>query len=79
MYPNYIYTGEVYLSQDDISGIQAIYGKSSWVNQTHACELYVCFKYSGNDLVLERLFIIYIFWVNVVCKTSLTSGSLFIF
>ena len=37
MYPNYIYTGEVYLSQDDISGIQAIYGKSSWVNQTHAC------------------------------------------
>ncbi|XP_043337668.1 interstitial collagenase-like [Cervus canadensis] len=26
MYPNYIYTGEVYLSQDDIKGIQAIYG-----------------------------------------------------
>ncbi|MXQ97842.1 hypothetical protein E5288_WYG006653 [Bos mutus] len=33
MYPNYIYTGEVYLSQDDISGIQAIYaqGKTSCI------------------------------------------------
>nr|1FBL_A Chain A, Fibroblast (interstitial) Collagenase (mmp-1) [Sus scrofa] len=28
MYPNYIYTGDVQLSQDDIDGIQAIYGPS---------------------------------------------------
>ena len=49
MYPNCIYAGEVYLSQDDINGIQAIYGKWSWVNQTKACE-HVCFKYSSNDL-----------------------------
>ena len=27
MYPNYIYTGDVQLSQDDIDGIQAIYGE----------------------------------------------------
>ncbi|XP_006150151.1 interstitial collagenase isoform X2 [Tupaia chinensis] len=28
MYPNYIFTGDVLLSQDDIDGIQAIYGPS---------------------------------------------------
>ncbi|XP_036758670.2 interstitial collagenase [Manis pentadactyla] len=28
MYPNYIFSGDVQLSQDDISGIQAIYGPS---------------------------------------------------
>ena len=62
MYPNYIHTGEVYLSQDDIEGIQAIYGKWSWANQTNACELYMCFKYKGNDLgPWKTLFIIYIF------------------
>ncbi|XP_006887409.1 PREDICTED: interstitial collagenase [Elephantulus edwardii] len=29
MYPNYIFSGEVHLSQDDINGIQTIYGRSS--------------------------------------------------
>lgn len=27
MYPNYIFSGDVQLSQDDISGIQTIYGE----------------------------------------------------
>lgn len=27
MYPNYIFSGDVQLSQDDINGIQAIYGE----------------------------------------------------
>lgn len=27
MYPNYMYSGNVQLSQDDINGIQAIYGE----------------------------------------------------
>uniref|UniRef100_A0A8B9Y241 Peptidase metallopeptidase domain-containing protein n=1 Tax=Bos mutus grunniens TaxID=30521 RepID=A0A8B9Y241_BOSMU len=43
MYPNYIYTGEVYLSQDDISGIQAIYGPSNKPQvQTGKASLSVC-------------------------------------
>lgn len=27
MYPNYIFSGDVQLSQDDINGIQTIYGE----------------------------------------------------
>ncbi|XP_010832386.1 PREDICTED: neutrophil collagenase [Bison bison bison] len=42
-YPNYIYTGEVYLSQDDISGIQAIYGNVEQPRvQTEKASLSVC-------------------------------------
>uniref|UniRef100_A0A8C0X667 interstitial collagenase n=1 Tax=Castor canadensis TaxID=51338 RepID=A0A8C0X667_CASCN len=33
MYPNYIYSGDVQLAQDDIDGIQAIYGPSKTSNQ----------------------------------------------
>lgn len=30
MYPNYVFSGDVQLSQDDINGIQAIYGGYQW-------------------------------------------------